>query len=63
MTATHAGEFMGIPATGRRVTLAGIDISRIEDGRIAEHWIQCDMLGFLEQLGAIPTQDAGGRAR
>jgi steroid delta-isomerase-like uncharacterized protein len=60
MTATHAGEFMGIPATGRRVTLAGIDISRIEDGRIAEHWIQCDMLGFLEQLGAVPAQEAVG---
>jgi steroid delta-isomerase-like uncharacterized protein len=60
MTATHADEFMGIPATGRRVTLCGIDISRIEDGRIAEHWIQCDMLGFLEQLGAIPAHEAVG---
>ena len=60
MTATHAGEFMGIPATGRRVTLTGIDISRIEDGRIAEHWTECDMLGLLEQLGAIPAQGAVG---
>jgi steroid delta-isomerase-like uncharacterized protein len=53
MTATHAGEFMGIPATGKRVTLAGIDISRLEDGRIAEHWTQCDMLGLLGQLEAV----------
>jgi steroid delta-isomerase-like uncharacterized protein len=60
MTATHAGEFIGIPATGRRVTLTGIDISRVEDGRIAEHWTECDMLGLLEQLGAIPAQGAVG---
>ena len=60
MTATHAGEFLGIPATGKRVTLPGIDISRVEDGRIVEHWTQCDMLGFLEQLGAIPAQEAVG---
>jgi steroid delta-isomerase-like uncharacterized protein len=60
MTATHAGEFMGIPATGRRVTLTGIDISRVEDGRIVEHWTECDMLGLLEQLGAIPAQEAVG---
>jgi steroid delta-isomerase-like uncharacterized protein len=60
MTATHADEFLGIPATGRRVTLVGIDISRVEDGRIAEHWTQCDMLGFLEQLGAVPAQEAVG---
>jgi steroid delta-isomerase-like uncharacterized protein len=57
MTATHVGEFLGIPPTGRRVTLTGIDISRLEDGRIAEHWIECDLLGLLEQLGAAPAQE------
>ena len=60
MTATHAGEFMGNAATGRRFTLTGIDISRVEDGRIVEHWTECDMLGLLEQLGAIPAQEAVG---
>lgn len=51
---THTGEFMGIPATGRHVTMEGIAIHRIVDGRIAEHWAQVDAAGLLMQLGALP---------
>ncbi len=50
---THEGEFMGIPATGRRVTVSGIDISRVADGRMVEHWGQFDALGLMQQLGAV----------
>lgn len=58
LTATHVAEWMGIAPTGKRITLTGIDISRLKDGRIVEHWTQCDMLGLLQQLGVIPAEEA-----
>jgi len=54
MDATHRGEIMGIPATGRPVRVTGIDIARFEGGRLAELWHQEDILGLMQQLGAIP---------
>jgi predicted ester cyclase len=51
-TGTHSGEFNGIPATGREVEIQVIDIVRVRDGRIAEHWNCVDRLGLLAQLGA-----------
>ena len=44
---------MGAPATGRKVIMTGIDIERIEKGKIAEHWGGEDMLGLLQQIGAV----------
>ena len=55
MTGTHLGDFFGIAPTGKRVTLQGVHIVRIADGRIAEHWGSNDDLGLMRQLGAIPT--------
>ena len=52
---THVGEFFGIPPTGRAFTMSGIDIHRMEDGRLAEHWHEVDALGLMQQLGAIPS--------
>ena len=54
-TGTHSGELMGIPATGKAVTVSGIDICRISDGRIAEYWQELDTLSMLQQLGVIPS--------
>ena len=51
---THQGEFMGIAPTGKQVTMSGIDILRIADGKIVEMWNQEDVLGMMQQLGAIP---------
>jgi steroid delta-isomerase-like uncharacterized protein len=51
---THTGEFGGIPATGRRVTLQYVDIMRVRDGRILEHWVSMDQLSWLQQLGVMP---------
>lgn len=48
---THEGEFMGIPATGKEVTVTGSDIVRMEDGKIAEAWHVEDNLGLMQQLG------------
>ena len=52
-TGTHLGDFMGIPPTGRRVEFTEIGILRIEDGKVVESWYQPDMLGLMQQLGAV----------
>ena len=54
---THQGEFMGIPPTGHRVSIGLIDIVRIADGKVVEHWSLGDNLGMMRQLGAIPTPE------
>jgi steroid delta-isomerase-like uncharacterized protein len=48
--ATHRGDFMGIPATSKRVTVKAIHIHRIVDGRIAALWEEFDMFGLMQQL-------------
>lgn len=50
--ATHAGEFQGIVATGKRITVSGIWLDRVAGGKIVERWGQVDMLGMMRQLGA-----------
>ena len=50
---THRGPFMGVAPTGKRVALTGIDIYRVADGKIVEYWCSEDVLGLLEQLGAV----------
>lgn len=53
-TGTHTGsDIMGVAASGRSVTLQGINIFRVRDGRIVERWGRLDDLGFLRQLGVI----------
>ena len=49
---THVGEFLGVEPTGREVAIKVIDIVRIADGRIIEHWNVVDLFGALAQLGA-----------
>lgn len=57
-TGTHQGEFMGIPPTGRAVTISGVDIHRLREGRLAEHWHVIEELQMLQQLGLIPKPQA-----
>jgi predicted ester cyclase len=54
---THTGAPFppGIPATGAAITWKEVHIFRCAGGRIAEHWGVFDMLGILQQLGAIPA--------
>jgi predicted ester cyclase len=54
-TGTHTGEFAGIPATGNKVTLQFVDIMRVRDGKIVEHWNCIDQLSFMQQLGVLPA--------
>jgi steroid delta-isomerase-like uncharacterized protein len=51
---TQHGPLMGIAPSGRRVSVEGIRIDRIENGKIAESWMQWDTLALLEQIGALP---------
>jgi steroid delta-isomerase-like uncharacterized protein len=52
--ATHSGEFRGIPATNKRITVTGMGIFRFsDDGKVVESWDNFDQLGMLQQLGAI----------
>lgn len=54
MTGTHLGEFFGIPPTGKRVSMGGVHVLRIADGKIVEHWGSNDDLGMMRQLGVVP---------
>jgi steroid delta-isomerase-like uncharacterized protein len=52
--ATHRGEYVGVPPTGREVEFTGISVYRIEGGKIAQSWTVEDELGLLRQIGAVP---------
>jgi steroid delta-isomerase-like uncharacterized protein len=52
---THRGAFHGLPATGRAVTITGINIYEVAGSRINAEWEQTDSLGLLQQLGALPA--------
>lgn len=58
-TGTHTGDFYGIPPTGKRVTVQYVDILRVRDGKVVEHWYAMDQLSFMQQLGVIPSEHAG----
>ena len=55
-TATHQGEFMGVPPAGKRVDMELIDIMGFDDaGLVCEHWGVADMLALMQQLGVVPS--------
>ncbi len=59
VTGTQEGEFMGIPATGRRIRMTGIHIGQFdEQGNAKAHWGAIDNLGMLQQLGVVPEMGA-----
>jgi len=53
-TATHKGEFIGMPPTGKQVTMKGIHIDRVAGGKIVQTWGLSDALGLMQQLGMKP---------
>ncbi len=55
-TATHTGEYRGLPPTGNKLSYTVIAIWRISNGKIVEGWIVYDQLEFLEQLGVVKFQ-------
>jgi steroid delta-isomerase-like uncharacterized protein len=52
---TNTGELMGMPPTGKEVTVEGITYSRVADGKAHEAWLIWDTLSMLQQLGAVPA--------
>ncbi len=57
---THQGDFMGLPATGKRVSINEIHILRIANGKAVEHWGVEDNLGMMQQLGIVESPGQGG---
>ncbi len=55
-TATQTGEFLGLPPSGKKITDTGIDIFRVQDGKLVDLWIMQDSLGLMQQLGAIEVK-------
>lgn len=65
--AKHSGNFMGIPPTGRDVVIPGMEVVRIRDGKIAEHWGIYDFLRTAEEIGTnlafLPREEPGEPVR
>ena len=55
MYGTHLGDFFGLAPTGKTIKVAQMQIERIQNGRIVEHWRVTDDLSLLRQLGQIPV--------
>ena len=58
VTGTYKGEFQGIPATSKQVSFTAMDILTIKDGKVIEEWSTADMMGLMQQIGAIPPRSA-----
>ncbi len=54
ISCTHTGAYQGVPPTGNKLTIRGINIFNTADGKIAEVWSKYNTLGMMQQLGVIP---------
>ena len=65
MSGTHKGDYMGVPATNKKVSVGGMTIHHITGGKIMDSLTNWDALGMMQQLGAVPavgkTKDASAR--
>ncbi len=61
VTGTHNGDLPGVPRTGRPISVTGITIARLSDGKFVESWNNWDALGMMQQLGVV-SAEAKGRA-
>lgn len=50
---TQRGEWLGIPASGKHYSITAVDIFRIQEGKLAEHWDVIDVYGLFKQLGVL----------
>lgn len=62
ITGTHKGEFQDIPPTGKQVSFEGTEFFTIIHGKIVEEWVIVDMIGLLQQIGAIPAGSSTARS-
>lgn len=52
---THLGSFLGVPATGRKIQFDTVDVMRVRNGRITEHWGVAHLYSVMQQLGVLPA--------
>lgn len=52
---THTAEFQGVAPSGKAIRVTAMAIGRVADGKFAELWLEADMLGLMQQIGAIPA--------
>ena len=57
---SHQGDYFGVPPTGKRIHVEGMDLFHVRDGKIVEMWIEYDNLAVLQQMGAIPEAQPAG---
>lgn len=55
-TGTQTGEFMGIPATGKKVSFSEVHTVRVVNGKAAEHWGLANAMAMMQQLGVLPAK-------
>jgi steroid delta-isomerase-like uncharacterized protein len=60
--ATQSGDLSGLPPTGKRITMSGLELFRLEGGKIVECWLAYDNLSLMQQLGVIPTVEQAEQA-
>jgi steroid delta-isomerase-like uncharacterized protein len=58
ISGTHKGDFMGVPATGKKIRWTGTRLFRLQNGQVMEGWINVDMMGMMQQMGVIPAPPA-----
>ena len=51
---THKGDLLGIAPTGKQINISGVTITRLEKGKLAEGYVNWDVLGLMQQLGVVP---------
>jgi steroid delta-isomerase-like uncharacterized protein len=55
---THRGEeFQGIPPSGKEVAFTSMEFNRVVGGKVEEYWVELDLLGLMQQLGAVPSPE------
>jgi len=52
---THQGTFLGVAPTGRKIHFETVDVMRVRNGKITEHWGVANLFSLMQQLGAWPT--------
>jgi steroid delta-isomerase-like uncharacterized protein len=59
---THTADFMGVPASGKHISVVGVGVMRVADGKVAEFWVSPDRMSLMEQIGALPRQERANTA-
>ena len=63
MHGTHQGTFFGVPPTGKKIAVQAMNFYRLSGGQFVEEHCQPDMLGLLQQIGAVPSTQTLGRPK